>query len=143
MIWEKGGVFFAAGTVSKKAELKTTTTGKTVCKFSANVGKDSSGNTIYVNSTAWNSLAGYCADLEKGDPVACAGRVTEREYNGKTYKDYVLDWCNSPAIASAASAPSISPQIPAEIMEMSERSTARDNGKQKFTEVNEEDELPF
>ena len=61
----------------------------------------------------------------------------------KTYKDYVLDWCNSPAIASAASAPSISPQIPAEIMEMSERSTARDNGKQKFTEVNEEDELPF
>ena len=129
-IGNKTGVFIS-GTVSRKAELRTTKNNKLMCKFGVAIGKDESGDSIFVDCQAWQELASYLSDLEKGDSFAGTGRIDTHEYNGKTYKSLVLDWAHSPALAT--SVPQSLPEVPVE-----------NNGKPTFTEVDaDEDELPF
>lgn len=145
MLWKKDNRFLAFGTVSKKAMLKTTTTNKLVCTFSVAADKDSEDNTIFIDCKAWSNLAGYCADLEKGDSFAGAGRITKREYNGKTYTDYVLDWANSPMLAT--SAPAAAPAQNAESApkkQTTQENKPKDNGRTQWHEEDaDEDDLPF
>ena len=98
-------LYGVVGSVSRGAELKNTQNGKVFAKFSVKAGKREDDSWVYVNCKAWGPLAGYCADLRKDDPFIGVGRIDSREYDGKTYTDLVLDWCNSPMLATAAEAP--------------------------------------
>ena len=92
MIGKLDGGYIASGSVSRDAEMKTTTTGKFVTEFSLMAGKKPDGTTRFVNCKAWNDLAQAAASLRKHDSVMVAGRLESREYNGKTYNDIVCDW---------------------------------------------------
>ena len=92
MIGKLDGGYIASGSVSRDAEMKTTTTGKFVTEFSLLAGKKPDGTTRFVNCKAWNDLAQAAASLRKHDSVMVAGRLESREYNGKTYNDIVCDW---------------------------------------------------
>lgn len=130
-------LYGVVGSVSRSAELRNTQSGRTFAKFSVKAGKREDDSWVYVDCKAWGPLAGYCADLQKDDPFIGVGRIESREYEGKTYTDLILDWCNSPMLATAAEAPPLPSPAPA---------AAPQNYSPKFVEVDEEDddgELPF
>ena len=129
MIGKLDGGYIASGSVSRDAEMKTTTTGKFVTEFSLMAGKKPDGTTRFVNCKAWNDLAQAAASLRKHDSVMVAGRLDSREYNGKTYSDLVCDWIGQSiggySPATHGSAPTAQPAEPT------------------FTELADESELPF
>lgn len=131
-------LYGVVGSVSRSAELKNTQNGKTFAKFSVKAGKRDDDSWVYVDCKAWGPLAGYCADLQKGDPFIGIGRIESREYNDKTYTDLILDWCNSPMLATAAEAPPLPSPAPA---------AASEDAGPRFSEVegddDSEDGLPF
>lgn len=87
-----GGVI-VAGTATRDAESKFTQSGKAVTKFGVYIGKEN-GESKYANVVCWDNLAVYAAPIAKDCNVIVAGRITQREYNGKTYTDIVADWIN-------------------------------------------------
>ena len=130
-------LYGVVGTVSRNAELRNTQNGKVFAKFTVKAGKRDDDTTVFVDCKAWGPLAGYCADLQKDDPFIGIGRIETREYEGKTYTDLMLDWCNSPMLATAAEAPPLPSPAPA---------ASTPDYTPKFAEVDEEDddgELPF
>lgn len=74
------------GRLTRDPELRTTTTGKSVCDFSIAVNKkikpqDGSSDADFFRVTAWGSTAEYVANyLHKGRMVAVDGRLQSRKY---------------------------------------------------------------
>ena len=101
------GGFMVAGYVARDAEVKTTQTGKTLTTWgvaAAKVKKDD-GNyeTKWTNCQAWHDTARAAASIKKGDTVLCIGHMEQNEYNGKTYKNLVVEFfCKMPIGAEAA-----------------------------------------
>ena len=88
-----GGAVCVAGTCTKDAELKYVGEKKTpMCTFSLAVGKRQDTTTIFANCKAWRSLAVQASQVHKGDSVFAVGEIEENEYNGKTYKNLVMDY---------------------------------------------------
>ena len=88
-----GGAVCVAGTCTKDAELKYVGEKKTpMCTFSLAVGKRQDTTTIFANCKAWRSLAVQASQVHKGDAVFAVGEIEENEYNGKTYKNLVMDY---------------------------------------------------
>ena len=88
------------GEVQRKAEVKSTQKGGQLVKFSIVAGvKDGTEDKLYIDCVAFSrQLVSYCADLDKGDPICAIGKLQSREYNGKTYYDLKLIWCNSTSV---------------------------------------------
>ena len=128
-------LYGVVGSISRNAELRNTQNGRTFAKFSVKAGKRDDDSWVYVDCKAWGPLAGYCADLRKDDPFIGVGRIESREYDGKTYTDLILDWCNSPMLATAAEAPPLP----------SPAAAAKADAGPQFSEADDEDdgELPF
>lgn len=101
------GGFMVAGYVARDAETKTTQSGKTLTTWgvaAAKVKKDD-GNyeTKWTNCQAWHDTARAAANIRKGDTVLCIGHMETNEYNGKTYKNLVVEFfCKMPNVAEAA-----------------------------------------
>ena len=88
-----GGAVCVAGTCTKDAELKYVGEKQTpMCTFSLTVGKRQDTTTIFANCKAWRSLAVQASQVHKGDSVFAVGEIEENEYNGKTYKNLVMDY---------------------------------------------------
>ena len=88
-----GGAVCVAGTCTKDAELKYVGEKKTpMCTFSLAVGNRQDTTTIFANCKAWRSLAVQASQVHKGDSVFAVGEIEENEYNGKTYKNLVMDY---------------------------------------------------
>ena len=88
-----GGAVCVAGTCTKDAELKYVGEKQTpMCTFSLAVGKRQDTTTIFANCKAWRSLAVQASQVHKGDAVFAVGEIEENEYNGKTYKNLVMDY---------------------------------------------------
>lgn len=74
------------GRLTRDPELRTTTTGKSVCDFSIAVGKrfkpqDGSPDADFFRVTAWGQTADYVANyLTKGRLCAVDGRLQSRKY---------------------------------------------------------------
>ena len=82
-----------AGTCTKDAELKYVGEKQTpMCTFSLAVGKRQDTTTIFANCKAWRSLAVQASQVHKGDSVFAVGKIEENEYQGKTYKNLVMDY---------------------------------------------------
>jgi single-strand DNA-binding protein len=74
------------GHVGRDPELKTTTTGKTVCKFSVATSYSYGENkeTEWWDVTVWEKRAESCAKyLVKGSKVLVVGRIKTRTYEDK------------------------------------------------------------
>ena len=101
------GGFMVAGYVARDAETKTTQSGKTLTTWgvaAAKVKKDD-GNyeTKWTNCQAWHDTARAAASIRKGDTVLCIGHMETNGYNGKTYKNLVVEFfCKMPNGAEAA-----------------------------------------
>ena len=88
-----GGAVCVAGTCTKDAELKYVGEKQTpMCTLSLAVGKRQDATTIFANCKAWRSLAVQASQVHKGDSVFVVGTIEENEYNGKTYKNLVMDY---------------------------------------------------
>lgn len=90
------GSFMVAGYVAKDAELKKTQSGKSLAKWGVAAAKikkdDGNYETKWTNCQAWNDAAKIAAaNIKKGDTVLCIGRLETNEYEGKVYKNLVVD----------------------------------------------------
>ena len=88
-----GEMVIVTGYCTKDAELKYVgESQKPLTVFSMSVGKRQDTTTIFVDCKAWQSLAYRASGIHKGDSVFAVGRLSEREYNGKTYTDISLEY---------------------------------------------------
>lgn len=141
IISNKHGIIMT-GRVSKSATLRTTKSNKLYCTFSVAVSSEADGAQFF-DCKAFGSLAAYCGDLEKGDSFAGSGHFEEREYNGKQYKNFMLEWAHSPALATSAPVPA--PDT-TEGKENAQNAAVKPDSKGKTQwkeEDADEDELPF
>lgn len=129
------GGFMVAGYVARDAELKNTQTGKTLCTWGVAAAKikkeDGSYETKWTNCQAWHDTARAAANIRKGDTVLCVGKMETNEYNGKTYKNLVVEFfCKMPAGTQVAV-----PQAGADVSAESDLA--------EFEEILSDGELPF
>jgi len=69
------------GRLTKNPELKTTTSGKTVCSASIAVKKFGSDEALFVNFEAWGKTAEYISNYgEKGRLMAISGKLDCRKW---------------------------------------------------------------
>lgn len=129
------GSFMVAGFVARDAEMKTTQSGKTLTTWGVAAAKtqtaDGKWETKWTNCQAWHDTARAAANIRKGDTVLCIGRLETNEYNGKTYKNLVVDFfCKMPAATQAAV-----PQAGADVSAESDLA--------EFEEILSDGDLPF
>ena len=103
----QSGEFMVIGCLPRDAELKKVgqnNSSKTSfsIKASEKTLPDGKKEAQWTNCVAWHEMARICAGFKKGDFVMAVGRIESREYNGKTYKDLVVEF------AVKASAPGTS-----------------------------------
>lgn len=93
----QSGEFMVVGYVPKDAELKQVgqnNSSKTSfsVKASEKTLPDGKKEAQWTNCVAWHEMARICAGFKKGDVVMAVGKIETREYNGKTYKDLVVEF---------------------------------------------------
>lgn len=89
------GNIIICGYVARDAELKSTQTGKSLCRWSVKVGEKQNGEqkeAIWVNCQAWHGTARAASAIKKGDTVLAVGKLDISEYEGKTYKNLVCEF---------------------------------------------------
>lgn len=89
------GSIIVCGYVARDAELKTTQTGKSLCRWSVKAGERQNGEekeAIWVNCKAWHDAARAASQIKKGDTVLAVGRLDISEYEGETYKNLVCEF---------------------------------------------------
>lgn len=129
------GSFMVAGSVARDAEMKTTQSGKTLTTWGVAAAKtqtaDGKWETKWTNCQAWHDTARAAANIRKGDTVLCVGRLETNEYNGKTYKNLVVEFfCKMPTGTQAAV-----PQAGADVNAESDLA--------EFEEILSDGDLPF
>ena len=93
----QSGEFMVIGCLPRDAELKkvgNNNSSKTSfsIKASEKTLPDGKKEAQWTNCVAWHEMARICAGFKKGDVVMAVGRIESREYNGKTYKDLVVEF---------------------------------------------------
>lgn len=91
MIFRTQAGCIASGAVGSNKGIQSTKTGKQYCTFSIAVARVEN-ETQWANVKAWSNLALVADGLQKGECVLVTGRLEEREYNGKQYKDIIADY---------------------------------------------------
>lgn len=136
------GSFMVCGYVAKDAEMKTTQSGKTLTKWGVSVAKtkkeDGTWDTKWTNCQAWHDVARAASCIKKGDTVLCIGRMETNEYNGKTYKNLVVEFfCKMPTGTETAvpAAPSAAGGA--------KKNDNPDNSLGDFEEIISDGEVPF
>ena len=82
------------GNLTKDPEVRTTTSGKTVCGFTVAVNRrqkkeDGKSEADFFNVSAWNELGEICSKyLAKGRKVAVVGSVSVHAYKGNDGNSY-------------------------------------------------------
>ena len=79
------------GRLTKKAELKSTPNGKSVCNFTLAVQRDKD-NTDFIYCTSWGKTAEVLAQYtDKGSLVGVDGRLQVRSYDSNGEKKYATE----------------------------------------------------
>lgn len=121
-----------AGSAIRDGEINVTQSGKRVGSVSVRAYSRKDGTAAFLTVKAWGNFADTVSSLQKGDAFLAAGRIENREYNGKTYTDLVCDFVIACPSGTAASVP----------QNFSNLQSRMDNAG--FAEIGEEDgELPF
>lgn len=84
---------FIVGNLTREPEVKTTTTGQTVCNFTIAVSRRfKKDETDYIPIVVWNKQAENCGKyLSQGSKVSVSGEIQTRNYDGKNGKVYVTE----------------------------------------------------
>ena len=103
----QSGDFMVVGYVPKDAELKKVgqnNSSKTSfsIKASEKTLPDGKKEAQWTNCVAWHEMARICAGFKKGDVVMAVGRIESREYNGKTYKDLVVEFAVKASVSETS-----------------------------------------
>lgn len=110
----QSGEFMVVGYVPKDAELKKVgqnQSSKTTfsVKAAEKMLPDGKKEPQWTNCVAWHDLARACAGFKKGDFVMAIGRIETREWEGKKYKDLVVEFAvkagGSPVVPSGSFTP--------------------------------------
>lgn len=81
------------GKATKDGEVKEINGGKHVASVSVKAFSKQDGNAEFVTVKAWDGpFARMIGNTAKGDSMMACGRLAEREYNGKTYVDLMVDY---------------------------------------------------
>lgn len=128
--------FMVAGYVARDAEMRTTQNGKTLTTWGVAAAKikkdDGNYETKWTNCQAWHDTARAAATIKKGDTVLCIGRLETNEYNGKTYKNLVVEFfCKMPTGAPESTVQNSNPGISADD-DLSEFETILGDGSLPF-----------
>ena len=86
----KTGLF--AGRTIKDGSLYTTNIGKEIGSVDVIAYHRKDSTAAFLTIKGWGPMARQVSKLSKGDPVLAAGRLENREYNGKTYTDLTADF---------------------------------------------------
>lgn len=81
-----------AAAAMRDGEIRTTASGKEIGSVSVKAMSRKDGSAVFITVKGWGHLARQIAAVNKGDPVLAAGRIENREYNGKTYTDLTCDF---------------------------------------------------
>lgn len=138
------GSFMVCGYVPKDAELKTVgekNSSKTSFSVKASeiTKPDGTKEAKWTNCVAWHATARICSEFKKGDFVLAIGKMEEREYQGKTYKDLVVEF----AVKSGVTA-----TIPASTLQTAAESSGASNPDaigdlSEFEEILSDGDCPF
>ena len=117
----QSGDFIIAGIIGKIEHKTVGDKQSSLTKFSVKVGEKAPtvegerGEAIWTNCDAWHAASRLLqtSGAKKGDGVFCSGKMTSREYEGKTYKTLNVDFV-IPAIVPERAATSASPSAAAD-----------------------------
>ncbi len=139
------------GRLTADPELRTTTTGKSVCSFSIAVDRGYSKNaeermTDFINCVAWENQANFiCRYFNKGSMIAITGQLQSRRYEDKTgakrtaYEVVAreVSFCGSKAETGTSSNASYSAPAPAQAPAYQSAAPS------DFEEITDDEDLPF
>ena len=137
------------GRLTADPELRTTTTGKSVCSFTVAVdsGYQKAGEeraADFINIVAWEQTASFvCRYFHKGSMIAIQGRIQTRRYEDKTGAKRTafevlareVSFCGSKAETGTTGAGTAAQSVPAPAF-----TTA---GASDFEEITDDEDLPF
>lgn len=135
------------GRLTADPELRTTTTGKSVCSFRIAVDRSYSKNTEerqadFINIVAWENTANFvCRYFSKGSMIAIQGSIQTRQYEDKTGAkrtafDVVareVSFCGSKSETGTTSRPASPEQPP----------VYQNANQGDFEEITDDEDLPF
>lgn len=135
------------GRLTADPELRTTTTGKSVCSFSIAVDRGYSKNaeerqTDFINIVAWENTANFvCRYFSKGSMIAIQGQIQTRRYEDKTGAKRTafevvareVSFCGSKSETGTVSRPAASEQPP----------VYQNANQSDFEEITDDEDLPF
>ena len=81
-----------AAAAIRDGEVRTTSNGKEIGSVSVKAMSRKDGSAVFITVKGWGRIARQIAAVNKGDPILAAGRIENREYNGKTYTDLTCDF---------------------------------------------------
>ena len=141
----QSGEFMVIGFVPKDAEMKQVgekQSSKTTfsVKASEKTKPDGTKEAQWTNCVAWHDLARACAGFKKGDFVMAVGKIESREWEGKTYKDLVVEFA-----VKAGGAPVVVPSGSLEPAPVGGSSSASNplGDLSEFEEILADGDVPF
>lgn len=135
------------GRLTADPELRTTTTGKSVCSFSIAVDRGYSKNAEerqadFINIVAWENTANFvCRYFSKGSMIAIQGQIQTRRYEDKTGAKRTafevvareVSFCGSKSETGTVSRPAAPEQPP----------VYQNAVQSDFEEITDDEDLPF
>lgn len=139
----QSGEFMVIGALPKDAELKQVgqkNSSKTSfsVKVSESVKPDGSKEANWTNCVAWHDMARICAEFCKGDVVLAVGKIEEREWEGKKYKDLVVSFAVKAGVPAAVADNTLKPATGNPNID-----AADDPAMKDFEELMADGEMPF
>ena len=135
------------GRLTADPELRTTTTGKSVCSFRVAVDRGYSKNAEerqadFINVVAWENTANFvCRYFSKGSMIALQGSIQTRQYEDKTGAKRTafeviareVSFCGSKSETGTVSRPAAPEQPP----------VYQNANQGDFEEITDDEDLPF
>lgn len=135
------------GRLTADPELRTTTTGKSVCSFRVAVDRGYSKNAEerqadFINVVAWENTANFvCRYFSKGSMIALQGSIQTRQYEDKTGAKRTafeviareVSFCGSKSETGTVSRPAAPEQPP----------VYQNAVQSDFEEITDDEDLPF
>lgn len=114
------------GRCAKDAQIFTSKNGTVIGSVSVPAYSKADGTTVWMTVKGFGSMGRVVSSAFKGDPIIAVGRVEARDYEGKTYIDFIAEWASVGAqrIDARTAAPPM-------------------NSSGGFEEIQDDGELPF
>ena len=82
------------GRAAKDGQIFTSKNGTVIGSVSVPAYNKTDGTTVWMTVKGFGSMGHVVASASKGDPIIAVGRVEARDYEGKTYIDFIAEWAS-------------------------------------------------